>query len=260
MKKSIRLIALTFFLSISLQLNAQKNEKVIVYKKNGDILTGTVEYVSEPDKIRIHIARGTSFLINRDDIDRMENLTTVKVNKNKFYGNVQMGTMIRFVRESEFMGIPFNLNFSSGYRINENASIGLASGLVLINNAYLQMGAEFQYDFNPRINSSKAHYFRLRSGFPLMISAAETYTDYYVYDYNGGYYYDTQTSEITNKRGFFINPEFGVKFNGLANESFYMGIGYFFQTDKFDYKNYYNQNATQTQYANRLTLNFGYFF
>jgi hypothetical protein len=257
MKTYIRLIALTIFISISLQSQAQKSEKVTIYKKNGDILKGTVEYVSESNKVRLN-TECCSFLIDREDIQEIKSMEALSGPKSKFYGNAQIGLLVGY-NGGDFQGIPFDFTVSGGYRPTSHLGIGVASGLVFLNNTYVPIAAELQYNFSPRLSSTKSHFFRLKVGMPYLISTSSTTYDYPVYSSAYPYYYQEST-EPSNKKGFLFNPEFGVKFSGAENESFYLSLGYYFQWDRYDYKNSYAQTTTENHSFNRLSLNFGYIF
>ena len=260
MKTFVRLITLTIIMGISLHANSQKTEKVTIYMKNGDILKGTIEYINETNKVRLNSDCGNSYMLDRTDIQDIKEKENKLTNKNKLYGNAQIGTLIGFNR-SNFYGIPLNFNISVGYRITNNVSVGLSSGIVILEDSYLPMAAEFQYDFNKRPLSKKSHFFRLKAGMPLLLNSnSEDYYDTYSYSSSIYPYPEYDNSDISNKKGVFFHPELGVKFSGNENESFYLSLGYLFQTDSYDYDNYYAQKTTKTHVYNRLSLNFGYMF
>ncbi len=248
-------LTLTLFFVVILQVKAQKKENAEILMKNGDILRGEIEYVSNPDQVRLNTSCGNSYLLERSKISEIKKLEKQEIQRDKFYGNAQLGLNFSFSQD-----VPGgNFNLSGGYRLTDHLGIGLTAGIMALADASYPLGAEIFYEFSPRKLSKMSHFIRIQTGIPLYnkkISSSDIV--YYDYIYPP---YSNQEKTIKSQKTFFIHPEVGVKFNGLSNESFYLSVGYLFQKRKITYERTPNNYITnKSSYFNRMTLNLGYFF
>jgi len=251
MKKIAVFISITLLIGFSLQLCAQKPEKVEIYMKNGNILKGKLIYTTNSNELRLITHDENNFLLQKSDIKDIKKLKKEMADRNKLYGNAQFG--LNFSFSDDIPGGNFYL--SGGYRIIPQLGIGLLAGINGLNGASYPLGAEVFYELKSNPFSKMSKFIRLRGG----PAYAKKTSENIIYDYSSSFMPQTQTSE--QSKGYWYQPEVGIRFNNKSNDSFYLSIGYLYQsmTKKFEQSAYFYLKKQQFIY-NRFTINLGYFF
>ena len=253
MKKIAVFISITLLIGFSLQVRAQKPEKVEIYMKNGNIFKGKLVYTTNENQIRLITMDENNFLLQKSDIKEIKKLKKEMAERNKFYGNAQFGLNFSFSDD-----IPGgNFYFSGGYRITPQLGLGLMAGINGLDGASYPLAAEIFYELKSNPFSKMSKFIRLHGG-PVY---AKNTDENIIYDYSSSYIPQGESQTSGKYKGYWYQPEVGVRFNNKSNDSFYLSIGYLYQnmTKEFAQSTYYYIKKQQFIY-NRFTINFGYFF
>ena len=259
-KKAYLTLAL-FFIVISFlnSANAQKLQDV-VYLKNGSILHGEITRIEMNKSITLLSNCGDTWVINQDDIDRIEKQPAVRKSivkkdtsaniiykRQGFYSNINVGFLFGGDMETPFP--PLSLLFVSGYQFDWGLATGVGLGLDLLTESYMPVVADIRYNFR---NSRVSHYVYVQGGYAIALESPDPY------DYNYNSYYG---SDLKSKGGYLINPGIGFKLNFNDRNAFSFGIGYKYSEIYHTYKEEYNgQEIDRTIKYNRISLSFGYHF
>ena len=254
MKKYI-FISITLIFALSLQLVAQKNEKAEIYMKNGNIFLVYIRYVPDSAKLRLNTFDGNSILISRSDISAIKSLQNVNLPRNKFYGNLRLGTCFSF-NDDVFGG---SFSASAGYRIRPQIGVGWVAGIQSLDRTSYPVGVEISYELKPKGYNLAPKFLRLQGGVSIQSKGLQNEPVYYDFWNTTNYLTDAKV-----KNGIWIHPEAGVRFSKRSNDSFYISIGYLFQNYSIEYTYTYDNNFVRNEREAylfyRFTLSLGYFF
>ncbi|MEA3317760.1 MAG: hypothetical protein U9R54_07365 [Bacteroidota bacterium] len=242
------LLILLFANSISAQI--LKND--VVYLKNGSVIKGEIVEIKADEYVKIKSLCDNIWVFKNSEIDKIlkeerkaisDSIKTPIFTEYGTYTNFSLGFLYGIANEN--VNPPLSVLIGGGYNFKNNMSVGLLTGVELLDNAFLPAMVNFRYSF---VNTKISHFVFFQSGYSFVLDD----TDDNIYMYNN--------DEKQNYGGIVINPGFGLKWNLNQDNALAVSIGYRYQQNKYSYNDYNGQEINRTVKYNRISVSFGYYF
>jgi len=233
------LFGLVLGLLISLTLSGQQLSDA-VYLKDGSILKGTI--IENTDSVlKIQISGGSIFAFTSNQIEKISVFNGSKrrpVGKPFSYlGFVSAGWLIGSSKNEKES--PVSILTEQNIRIYQNFSMGLLTGIEILNESVLPIG----------INTKGL--LTLKNGDVLFLGVSGGYL------YSLEKPYDPQNQVLDHSGGSFVNVEMGVVFPSGGNANFFMAMGYRYAELHYKYSDWYFSQVDQDMYFKRFSVRMG---
>jgi hypothetical protein len=237
---------------ISNNVSAQNATNDVIYINNGSIIKGEIVEIKTDEYVKIKSQGGNVWVFKNTEIEKIlkdekialagsqENIQFVD---NGAYTDFSIGFL--YGTGNENANPPLSVLVGGGYTFKNNISLGLLTGVELLDDAFLPTMINFDYTF---VNTKFSHFIFLQGGYSFVIDNSD----------DNIYYYNND--ETKNYGGIVINPGFGVKWNIDHNNAIAVSIGYRYQRNRYTYNDYNNQEIERTVKYNRISVRFGYHF
>ena len=242
MKKFILIpIVLTI---ITLQLAGQKTKNAI-YLKNGSIIYGTLTEFSN-NQYKVQGKDGSLYIFPAEEVDKYQkNIPAFGGRKLQGLSFSVEGGLLIGAQTTEYKA-PFSFNAVLGYTFETKNNIGFGTGAEFIGETYTPLFLEFRRNIK---DNRVSPYLFLRTGFLIYLGGGdndvESYPQYYTrQDFKGG-------PSITAGTG--------ISWCGEDIET-YISFAYRYTTTSYTQIEYNRQEASYTNYYNRLELKLGFKF
>lgn len=231
------LIQLVFIFS-TLTLFSQQNSD-LVYLQGGSILKGKI--VSQTDSLlSIKIIGGSVFAFKSGEIEKISVYGgTVKS------GNIKPGYQC-YISAGSLVGssknekeAPISLLTEQNIGIKSHASFGLTTGIEIINESVIPIGANFK-GILP-LSSGNSLFSGISGGYLLSLEKP----------------YDPYDIITDNQGGTFVNVEIGMFFLSAGTAQMFMAMGYRYAELHYKTNEWWYAESTQNQYFSRFSVRIG---
>ncbi|MBN1118272.1 MAG: hypothetical protein JXA77_13770 [Bacteroidales bacterium] len=237
-----KLLCLLLISLISFPLLSQKKTDV-VYLHNGSIIKGKiVENLN--GNIKIETCCGSIFAYRAEDIDKVATEKYVSANKLKeegYFNFTSAGVLIGSNANERVA--PFSLLMEHNYKIDKNIAFGGFWGYEILNESTLPIG--FNIKGLIPLDRGSTIFTGISSGYS--ISLEKPTIDYREINIASG--------------GILFQSEIGFVANSSKNASFYMALGYRYNTLNYELQDWYFIDSIKRKLTyNRISLRFGVCF
>ena len=249
----IKSLVILLLLIISTKLYAQIDKVDVVYLKNGSIIKGEIVEIKTDEYVKIKSLCDNIWVFNNTDVLKIlkedkkvivDSISDSQFKINGVFTNFSLGFLYGIGNENE--NPPLSVLVGGGYSFKNNISVGLVTGVELLDNAFVPAMIDLKYSF---VNSKVSHFIFLQSGYSFVIDAQ-----------NDDIYYYNGNNERENRGGIVISPGFGIKWNLNKKNAIALSLGYRYQQNNYTYIDYNNQEIERLVKYNRISVSFGYYF
>lgn len=241
-----RISAVIVLFALAVTLSAQKLDRQTVVFDGGSRITGTI-LVDSSDFLKLRISSPQIVTFKKSEISYTVPASGIEKPFIDMHGySIRVSASVLTGRNSEGNAGNMSFHLSNGYRFRNGISVGLGTGLEVLDVAVMPIYTDLRY--NP-LKTRFSPYVWLKSGWSFAFG-----------NHGGGQYYYGSYQEA--RGGFMFNTGAGIELASWRRNAVNIGVGYRYQKIIYRQVNNWMEDMTNELVTNfnRIEVQLGFIF
>jgi hypothetical protein len=242
-----RISTVVILFALTVSLSAQKRNRQTVVFDGGSRITGTI-LVDSSDYLKLRITSPQIVTLNKSEISFTTPASDIEKPYIDMHGySIRVSASVLAGRNSEGNAGNMSFHLSNGYRFRNGISLGLGTGLEVLDVIVMPIFTDLRYNL---LKTRLSPFVWLKSGYSFAFGNRDEGLDYYY-----GYYPEA-------RGGFMFNTGAGIELASWRRNAVNIGVGYRYQKIIYRRVNNWMEDMTNELVTNfnRIEVQLGFIF